>query len=472
MGKIKVLYVTAETYPYAYVGGLGEVGASLPKALSRSGEVEIHRVLPGYKNINCNKKIITDFPVPMGKDYDTCVLKTDPDNREVPTYFIGNDRYFYRDAVYGHADDGFRFFFFCSAVTEMLKNIPFQPDIIHVNDWHTGFIPLLVLKKELSIKTVFTIHNILYRGFIPESYLDGMLTDEEAKVLGRPEYLDFMKAGLIYAHRLTTVSPGYSKEICKPPLSGGLEPLIKNRGDRVTGILNGIDQDGYNPLTDGVLTYPYSVKNIENKKKNRRVLRKKLGLADEDIPLVSMVTRLDWAKGIDLVIGAMELLEDESFQLVIHGSGNPYYQGLLMEMTQRFPSKVVVDFQYSPVLAKEIYAASDLFLMPSAYEPCGVGQLYAMRYGVVPVVNPVGGLGDTIIDCENTPEKNNGFHMKEWRAECLAQAMKRAFSMYKTSLWNSMVENGMKSDWSWEKSVQQYIDVYRDVLSMNETKGI
>lgn len=469
MGNIKVLYVSAESFPYAYVGGLGEVGASLPKALSRSGKVEIQRVMPGYKCVDCEKRTVTDFPVPMGKGYDSCILKTDLTDSEVPTYFVCNDRYFYRDHVYGYEDDGVRFFFLCSAVLEMLKHIPFKPDIIHLNDWHTGFIPLLIRSSSMNVKTVFTIHNIIYHGYIPEEYVDGMLSDKEAKELGRPGYLDFMKAALMFSDGLTAVSPGYSKEIYSPELTGGLNLLIKARDDKVAGILNGIDTDLYNPENDDVIKYPYSWNNIENKKKNKKALCEYFGFPDEDVPLVSMVTRLEWIKGLDLVAEAMELMAQEKFRIVIHGSGNPYYQGLLTEMTRRFPEKVAVDFNYSPQLAKKIYAASDYYLMPSSYEPCGVGQLYAMRYGAVPIVNPVGGLKDTVKDRKNA-KNNNGFHMKNRDAESLAEAMKRAFSLYGTAELDRLRENGMKADWSWKNSAGQYIKFYTDVLDIRRIK--
>lgn len=462
MGKIKVLFVSAECYPYAAVGGLGEVSASLPKALSRKGEVEIQRVIPGYKCISGKKQTVTDFPVPMGKGHDSCILKTDPEETEVPTYFVCNDKYFYRDHVYGYNDDGQRFFFLCKAVSEMLSHISFQPDIIHLNDWHTGMIPLLIRKTFPNIKTVFTIHNILYRGNIEKEYVEEMLSDDEKEELGNPEYLDFMKAGLRFSGRVTAVSPEYGKEIYRPEITGDLDQLIKGRKDRIKGILNGIDMESYNPGNDGVIPYPYTWDFVENKKKNKKALCESLGLPKEERPLVSMVTRLEWVKGLDLVVEALELLRDQPFYLLIHGSGQPYYHGLLSEMVRRYPDKVVVNFDYSSKLAKMIYAASDYYLMPSFYEPCGVGQLYALRYGAVPIVNPVGGLKDTVRDDKNS-DRNNGFHMKSKDANSLAEALMRAFSLYGTKELDKIRENGMKEDWSWEKSASSYMNVYRDV---------
>ncbi|MGI6562789.1 MAG: glycogen synthase [Clostridia bacterium] len=462
MKKIKVLYVSAECYPYAYVGGLGEVAAYLPKALLKRQDTEVVRVMPGHKEIE-DKKILTDFPVPMGRGYDTCVLKTDPSNEEVLTYFLCNDRYFYRDNVYGYDDDGYRFFFLCSAVVEMLQHIPFQPDIIHLNDWHTGFVPLLLKRKNLNTKTVFTIHNIMYRGYIPKEYVEDLISEEEAVLLGSPGYLDFMKAAFLYSDMLTAVSPRYAEDLLREDISGDLEQLIKSRKDKPVGILNGIDMKAYDPSGDGVLKFPYSWDCSDNKKKNKRELQKKLGLPQEDVPLVSMVSRLERYKGIDLVLEAMEILKDEPFQLAVLGSGNSYYQGLLAEAAQRYPDKVRACFDYSSDLAKEIYAASDYYFMPSSYEPCGISQLYAMRYGAIPIVNPEGGLKDTVSE---HPEFGNGFYMKKRDGESLAEAAKRAFSLYGTKELERIRINGMKADHSWDKSAAQYEELYAKMLDM------
>lgn len=477
--KIKILYVSAEISPYASAGGLGEVGKSLPKALYETGTVEVRRVMPCYKHMDKNQdrldgqfswynlKYITDYPVAMETGYETCVLRMDPEEKEIPTYFIGNDRYFYRDNIYAYEDDGFRFFFFCKAIVKMLKAIDYLPDIIHTNDWHTGFLPILIKKEYPSIKTVYTIHNIAYHGYIPPSYLEGVLEEKEATQLGYPNWLNFMTAGILHADLLTTVSPGYKMEIKQPKNSFGMSKFIKQRTNPIVGILNGINTDSYNPKQEDMLAYPYDSKSIELKKKNRSLLRAQYGLLDKEIPLIAMITRLEYAKGIDLLIKAISYSDLKTFQLIILGSGNPYYQGLLKSIASGYAGKIAFDFNYSEVLAKKIYAAADIYLMPSLFEPCGLGQLYAMRYGAVPIVNPVGGLKDTVTDDVKHPEKTSGFYMEEWTGEALMKAIKRAVKAYHTKSWENIVKNGMKYNVTWKKSISKYMKYYDKLLTSN-----
>jgi len=464
---IKILYVTAEIAPYANAGGLGEVGRSFPKALLEEDDIEVRRVMPLHKSVDRSMKYLIDYPVEMEKGYETCVVKTDPQSIEIPTYFIENDRYFNRDNIYTYEDDGFRYFFFCKAVIEMLKNIPYKPDIIHTNDWHTGFLPMLLKKEFPDIKSVYTIHNISYHGFIPLSYVSGFLSIKEQYQLGWPEWLNFMKAGILYSDLLTTVSPGYCEEIKQPEFACGMDSLIEQRQNGMVGILNGIDTEAYDPMLEGVLNYPYNNTSWELKKKNRSALRDEYGLLDMDIPLVAMITRLDYAKGIELLFKAISYFDFSKFQLILLGSGNPYYQGLLSSIAAGYPNSIVVEFRYSEVLAKKIYAAADIYLMPSLFEPCGLGQLYAMRYGAVPVVNPVGGLKDTVLDDAKKPEESTGFYMEEWSGEALYKAIVRAVNTYHTPLWNTYIENCMKYDSTWKCSVATYKKYY---LEMSNNK--
>jgi starch synthase len=462
--KLKVLYVTAEIAPYASTGGLGEVGKSFPEALAGE-DVEVRRVMPLYKGINTKLKYITDFVVEMDQGYETCIVKTDAERQEPPTYFIQNDRYFYRDRLYAYEDDGVRFFFFCKAVIEMLKRISFQPDIVHTNDWHTGFLPLLLKKEFPAIKSVFTIHNISYSGYIPASYLSRILTEKEMMQLGYPQWLDFMKAGMIHAKLLTTVSPGYQEEIERQTLRDGLSSLLELRQEKMVGILNGIDAVNYNPEQDGVLEYSFGIETVELKKRNRSLLRAEYGLPDTEKPLLAIITRLDYCKGIDLLIKAINSLDLDTFQLFILGTGNPYYQGLLAGIAAEHPEAIMLECNYSSVLAKKIYAAADIYLMPSLSEPCGLGQQYAMRYGVVPVVNPVGGLKDTVVDDMEHPEYSCGFYMEEWSGEALARAILRAVNAYRTPVWKHYITNAMKQDFSWKHSAEEYIKHYKNLLT-------
>lgn len=463
--KIRILYVTSEISPYANAGGLGEVGRSFPLALKETGRFEVRRVMPLYKTIDKDFKYVTDYPVPMEQGFETCVVKTDPQEKEIPTYFIGNDRFFFRDNLYAYEDDGIRFFFFCKAIIEMLKKLPYQPDIVHTNDWHTGFLSLLIKKEFPGIKTVFTIHNIAYHGFVPDSYLSNMLNEVEKQQLGFPEWLNFMKAGVIYSDLLTTVSPGYAREIKHPALSCGMSKLIEQRSNSCIGIINGIDTESYDPKQQGILDYPYDINNLENKKKNRSIIRKEYGLVEAEIPLAVMITRLDYTKGIDILLKAIDHLDFERLQLIILGSGSPYYQGLLAKLASDHKGRIAVDFNYQPIKAKKLYAAADIYLMPSLTEPCGLGQLYAMRYGAVPIVNPVGGLHDTVIDDQTHPLKSNGFYMEEWSKDALVKAVERAITLYHTKDWIKLVKNGMKYDSSWSNSVSDFAKHYEDLLS-------
>jgi len=463
--KIKLLYISSEIIPYAATGGLGEVAKSLPKVLVQTGEIEVRRVMPLYKSIERTMKYVTDFPVAIGKDYETCVVKTDPQGKDLPTYFIENDRYFYRDSIYGYEDDGIRYFFFCKAVIELLKRVPYQPDIVHTNDWHTGFLPLLLKKEFPGIKSVYTIHNISYQGFVPAAYLSNVTSVKEQYELGWPEWLNFMKAGISYSDLLTTVSPGYCEEICQSAFGYGMTPYIAKRENGIVGILNGIDTDQYDPSLEGGLEFPYDRDHLERKQKNKAVLRQEYGLPDEDKPLVAIVTRLDYSKGIDTLIRAISYFDFNQFQLIILGTGSPNYQELLASIAEEYVENIVVDFHYSQEQAKKIYAAADIYLMPSLFEPCGLGQLYAMRYGVIPIVNPVGGLKDTVVDDETNPKKHTGFYMEEWSGEALNKALIRAIVTYHSPSWEQYQKNCMDYDSSWKRSVIEYMKYYRELLS-------
>ncbi len=462
--KIKILYVSAEIAPYANVGGLGEVARSFPKALVETGEFEVVRVMPLYKNVNCKLQYVADFSVPMDQGFETCVVKQDPQEKDIPTYFITNDRYYVREQIYSYEDDGFRFFFFCQAILQMLKILSFQPDILHTNDWHTGFLPLLLKKEFPQIKSIYTIHNISYHGFIPAAYLKEYLSEAERIKLGYPQWLNFMKAGILYADLVTTVSPGYADEIMLKEYSYGMSELLEERRNRVAGILNGIDTRRYSPATDPMIENPYDWEHLELKKKNRTYLRNKYGLPDTDIPLFAMITRLDYTKGIDILLKAISFSKLSTYQLIILGCGHPYYHGMLSGISTTYGENIVVDFNYSEELAKQIYAAADIYLMPSLFEPCGIGQMYAMRYGAVPLVNPVGGLKDTVISCKQDYNLANGFHMEHWSGEALAKEMEKAIKVYHSKEWKRYVENGMKTEFSWKKSVIEYKKYYEKLM--------
>lgn len=458
--KMRILYVTAEAAPYLTVGGLGEVGGTFPRACAALG-TEISRVMPCYQGVPGDTlKVVRDFVVPFGDAFETCILRQDKAEKQVPTYFLDNARFFYREQVYGYPDDGVRFFFFCRAVVEMIKTLRFKPDIVHLNDWHTGFLALLLKHEFPGIQTIFTIHNMRYQGFLPPEYLKGVLTEKELFLLGWPEWLNFMKAGIAYSDSITTVSPGYAEEITEPPHDFGMAPLLARHPGGIAGILNGIDTDGYNPASDGVLTYPYDARRLENKVKNKGELRQSLGLYDREVPLVAMVTRLDDAKGMDLMIKVLPKLDAERMQIVVLGSGSLYYQGLMSNLAHERQGMMAVCFAYHPDLARRIYAAADMYLMPSQIEPCGIGQMIAQRYGAVPVVSPVGGLKDTVLDYEAHGAKATGFFIHSMTPGGLLEAIQKALAVYSDKEWKRLIKNCMAADFSWTVPAAAYQALY------------
>jgi starch synthase len=456
--KLKVLFVSAECSPYASTGGLGDVSAALPKALYDSGTM-VRRAIPMYADVHGDFKYCADFPVKMGPNYQGCIIKHDT-AQKVPTYFIGNEYYFNRDKLYGYYDDGERFAFFCKAVIRMLEHIPFKPDIIHCNDWHTALIPLILKSINSDIKSVFTIHNLKYTGSIPMQYMEEYnMSLERLPQCGYPDNIDFMKSGILNSDHITTVSNGYREEVLTPQYGERLDNLLLQRKNSFTGILNGIDTQNYDPKNARI---PYDIDNLNAKNENKALLREELGLEDEDVPIVASITRLDDQKGIDLIINAIRKIDIQGFQFVILGTGNQYYENTLSEMASMYPGKMAAIFAFDTELAKRIYAGADIFIMPSKFEPGGLGQLYAMAYGTVPVVRSTGGLKDTVADAEGT-DNPVGFSFKSYTVNSFIEALKRAIDAYNTPMWEKLMKNGMALEKSWGFPASQYIKIYKSL---------
>lgn len=473
---LKVLYVASEAVPFVKTGGLADVAGSLPKELKQKG-VDIRVVMPKYSGIKeeyrNNMEHIYDGEINVAwrKKY----LGIDKyDYKDVPFYFIDNQEYFYREGYYGYPDDVERFTFFCRAVLAMLPHIDFWPDVIHMNDWQTGLISVY-LKLEHNensrynkIKTIYTIHNLKYQGRFWKGYLSDVLgLDWKYFNNGDLEYFDdinFMKAAIVYSDKVTTVSRSYAKEIQDPYFGEGLEGMLQKRDADLSGIINGLDYEDYNPQTDKYIAKNFDVQNaIATKGDNKEMLQKKLGLpVNRTIPMIGMVTRLVEAKGLDLVTRILdELLEYENVQFVLLGTGDRQYEDWFKGLVWRYPKKVSANIFFNNELAHQIYAASDLFLMPSQYEPCGIGQLIALRYGSVPIVRATGGLKDTVEAYNNYTQTGNGFSFNNYNAHELLFSIKRAIdSIGDLSKHLNLVENGMTADYSWEKSAKQYKDLY------------
>lgn len=478
---LKVLFVASEAVPFAKTGGLADVAGSLPKALRAQG-IDVRVVMPKYGAVpeKYQEKMrflfATTVDVSWRRQY--CgVLETEQDG--VPVYFIDNEYYFRRDGFYGYEDDAERFAFFSRAVLDMLPEIGFEPDVIHCNDWHTGlvgvFLKLLYQgdARYAKIKNVFTIHNLKYQGVFSKQVVPDVLgLAWEYFNNGDLEFFDavnYMKGGIVYADVVTTVSRTYAKEVQYPYFGEKLDALLRSRADALHGILNGIDYDAYNPQTDAYIFARYDAEQPLGKVENKVELQKQLGLpVRRDVPLLAIVSRLVAAKGVDLFAHIVdELLTDEDVQLVVLGTGDRQYEELFKSLAWRYPTKVSANILFHNELAHRIYAASDLFLMPSQYEPCGIGQLIALRYGSIPVVRETGGLKDTIEPYNKYARTGNGFTFANYNAHELLFAIKRALGLYSdTSQWDSLVKNAMTSDYSWRHSAELYKALYAGLCGM------
>ncbi|HHV61754.1 MAG TPA: glycogen synthase GlgA [Firmicutes bacterium] len=471
----KILIVSPEVSPFAKTGGLADVAGSLPKALAMLGN-DVRVVLPRYRGIN-NVTTIADFPVWVDWRKCTAILrqsqiraKLDEVEKLVPVYLIDNYQYFDRDRLYGFFDEAERFSFFSRAVLEMLKVINFQPDIIHCNDWQTGPIPLL-LKDQYSrdpfyaqIATLFTIHNLQYQGNFPRDCLKLLGLDDS---YFRPERLEFygdmsfMKAGLLYADVINTVSKTYAQEIQTPERGERMDGVLRSRAKDLYGIVNGINYHEFNPETDPRIYRNYGLNNLSEKKENKYELQKEMSLPVSDVPVIGIVSRLVAQKGLDLISEALDAIVASGVQLVILGTGEDYYENLLRDAQARHPDRVGVYIGFNAVLAQRIYAGSDMYLMPSLFEPCGLGQLISLRYGTIPIVRATGGLADTIKDYDPRTESGNGFTFKDYSSGQLLLALKRALDVYRQpERWLRLMQSAMRSDFSWNKSAVEYMGVY------------
>ena len=471
---MKVLYATSEAKPFAASGGLADVAGSLPKAL-RVRLVGCRVVLPLYESVPQELRegmtFLTSFSVPVAWRRQYCGV-FEAKRGGVIYYLLDNQYYFKRAGLYGHYDDAERFAFFARAVLEMIKYIDFKPDIIHANDWQAALIPvyqsLFYTGQEgyESIKTVFTIHNIQYQGKYGMEILEDVfgIPQTARSIVEQDGCVNLMKGAIETADRVTTVSPTYAKEILDPWYSHGLDSILRLREWKLSGILNGIDTEEYNPETDPQIYSPYSADDPAGKAENKRALQERLNLPQEPhVPLIGMVSRLVAHKGLDLVKYVIDELLGDPVQMVILGSGDWVYENFFREVQGRFPDKFRYCAGFVPELAQKIYAGSDIFLMPSKSEPCGLSQMVACRYGSVPVVRETGGLKDSITDCGDG--FGNGFTFKTYNANDMLNAVRRALGAYANENdWPILVDRALRSDFSWGRSANEYMKLYRELL--------
>ena len=479
---MKVLYVASEAVPFCKTGGLADVAGTLPKALKLCGDdMDVRVIMPKFGQIpeeyrNNMEHIYDDELNVSWRSKFVGVDKYELDG--VIYYFIDNQEYYNREGFYGYDDDAERFSFFCRAVLNLLPAIDFWPDVIHSNDWHAALISVFLKlehngdERYAPIKTMFTIHNLKYQGVFPKDVMSDVLgLDWKYFNNGDLEFYDavnFMKGGIIYSDYITTVSQTYAKEIQYDYYGEHLDGLLRSRSNDLFGIVNGIDYDDYNPENDKYLFETYDVDHIDRKRDNKVQLQKLLGLpTGRRIPMVSLVSRLVAAKGMDLIVRMMdEILQHEDIQFVLLGTGDKMYEDWFKGLAWRFPTKVSANIRFSNELAHRIYASSDIFLMPSNYEPCGIGQLIALRYGTIPVVRETGGLKDTVEQYNKYTDSGNGFVFSNINAHEMMYALKRALSTYEDSeVWQKLIKNAMQADYSWAESAKAYKKLYEQLVA-------
>lgn len=472
---MNILFVASEAAPFAKTGGLGEVIGSLPKALREQG-IDARVIIPKYRsipqelrsNISYKKHIF----VKLGWRHQYCGLE-ETIYQGVPIYFIDNEYYFGRDMMYGYEDDEpERYTFFCRSVLEVIPYLGFIPDIIHCHDWQTGIIPILLeahyrhLNPYWDIRTVFTIHNLRYQGIFSKNVLTDLLdlgfeyfSPDKIEFYGD---VNFMKAGLTYANLISTVSPSYAREIQTPYFGMRLDGLLRARHAQLFGILNGIDSEAYNPSIDPLIFENYDYKNLKGKMINKKQLQKTLNLpVKPDTPIIAVISRLVSQKGIDLIACVLEEILSLDLQLVVLGNGEWQYENLFRDAANRHKDKVSANIYYDNTMAHRIYAGADMFLMPSMFEPCGLSQLFSMRYGTIPIVRETGGLRDTVIPYNEFTREGNGFSFTNYNAHDMLYTIRRALNFYyDKKAWDKLVIKAMNRDYSWSRSAKKYIELY------------
>jgi len=479
--KLKILFVSAEVSPFAKTGGLADVAGSLPQALAVMGH-DVRIAMPRYKFITHPTETRMDFPVLMGYRKETAIIREyyldafQGDVRKtVPVYFVDNYQYFDRDNLYCYYDECERFAFFCRAVIEMLPGLDFKPDIIHCNDWQTGPIPLLlkdiygILPFYRDIASVFTVHNLHYQGNYPRECLGLLGLAEDYYNQDKLEFygnVSYLKAGLLYADIINTVSKTYAREIQTPDYGEGMDGLLRSRAGDLYGIVNGIHYHEFNPATDPNIARNYDEKSIEGKRENKRAVQQAMKLPERDVPVIGLISRLVDQKGLDLVADSFAELMKYNIQIALLGSGDPYYEKFFTDMAQKYTDKTAAYIGFNARLAQQIYAGADIFLMPSRFEPCGLGQLISLRYGTIPVVRATGGLADTVTDYDENTGNGNGFVFHEYSSEAFMKTVLRAISIYndRKDLWTRLVTSVMRMDFSWPASAAEYVKLYRAAI--------
>ncbi|AFS77673.1 glycogen synthase GlgA [Gottschalkia acidurici 9a] len=472
---MKVLIVASESVPFIKTGGLADVIGSLPKAL-KDKNIDVRVMLPLYKDIifkyGEKLKYKTNKNVQLSWRSQYCgIFEMEYDG--VIFYFIDNEYYFKRDGVYGYYDDAERFAFYSKAVLDVLPILDFKPDILHCHDWHTGLVSVFLKTHYMhndfykNMKTLFTIHNLHYQGVFSKDILRDILDlGEENFTIETLEYsgaVNCMKGGIVFSDLISTVSKTYAKEITYPYFGEGLDGILRKREGDLRGIVNGIDEKLYDPQNDPYIYHNYNLETIENKVKNKLKLQEELSLnLNENTPIISIVSRLVDIKGMDLVIHVIEeIMNTLDVQIVILGTGDKVYEDTFKYMEYKYSGRISANIMFNNELANKVYASSDMLLMPSRLEPCGLSQLIALRYGTIPIVRETGGLNDTVKFFNKATGEGNGFTFKNFNAHDMLFTIKKAIDTYRNEdMWNKIISNAMKEDYSWDNSALEYIELY------------
>ena len=476
--KMQIVFASAECAPFVKTGGLGDVAGSLPAALVRAG-AEVIVMVPKYATIKDEYKAqmehFSDFYVSLGWRNEYCGLeKLEHDG--VTYMFIDNERYFARDCPYGFFDDGERFAFFSKAITESLQHLPagFECDILHCNDWQTALAPVFLrefyqgLPLYDRVKTVFSIHNVAFQGQFSDTVMEDILGVAHIPAAATQLRCDacsinYMLGALRYADAITTVSPTYANEIQTPEFGEGLDGVLRERSYALQGILNGIDVAGFDPATDKRIAANYTVEDRSGKAVCKAKLQEELGLeVRDDRPLMVMVTRLTRQKGMDLVMYALDRILAGGVQVAVLGTGDRDYEDGLRYFQDKYPGTMAARIEFDPALSQRMYAAADMFLMPSKFEPCGLSQIIAMRYGTLPIVRETGGLKDTVIPFNEFTGEGTGFSFSNFNGDEMGDAVFRAARLFwdNRDAWNQLVTQAMSQDFSWTRSADKYLDLY------------
>ena len=474
---MRIAMIASEAAPFVKTGGLGDVLQALPRELSGIPGNEVALFLPYYKSVKYNPKVeteqLTSFAVNLTwRQQYVGLFRLKGGDQNLQVYFIDNEYYFCRDGIYGFYDDGERFAYFAKSVLAAMNWLDFKPDILHCHDWQTALVPIYLDAEFRACfpltKTVFTIHNVEYQGKMAPEFFNEVLglDDFWRGICSFDGCINFMKAAIVRADVVTTVSETYAVELKYPYFAHGLSGILGSKGDRLKGIINGIDTRVYDPAADKALAKNYTAATFADKLENKRALQREMGLPESDAPILSMVTRLAGHKGIDILCYIIRRLLERDVQLVVVGTGEAKYEHALQSVAAENPEKFSMNLRFDSALASRVYAGSDMYLMPSKSEPCGLSQIIAMHYGTIPIVNATGGLKDTVLPFDAATGEGRGYTFQSYNGDDFLGAIDRALGDYFNNhdAWVALAKADMEIDFSWTAPAKQYMELYASVL--------